>query len=62
MKVKQTSPIGELLSRKLLGLEGVPTKMQTKMIHNAITAAIAHETTLLTRIKSLENELSRIIL
>jgi len=34
-------PLGEILSRKLFGIEGVPRDEQSKMVSRAITAAKA---------------------
>lgn len=45
MNVPGTHPLAELLARKLFGIEGVPRNEQTKMVRQAIRAAVDwHET------------------
>ena len=40
MKVEKPHPLADLLARKLFGIEGVPPKEQSKMVHRAIKAAV----------------------
>ncbi len=42
ISVKPNHPIAEILGKKLLGIEGVPRKEQTKMVRNAIKAAVKY--------------------
>jgi len=39
-KVEPNHPLAEILATKLFGIEGVPTKEQTKMVASAIRAAV----------------------
>jgi len=38
--VVKTHPLAEILAKKLLGIEGVPKKEQSKMVAKAIKAAV----------------------
>lgn len=40
MKIKPTHPLGEILSKKLLGIETVPIIEQKRMLSRAIKAAV----------------------
>ncbi len=40
MSVKPNHPLAEILGKKLMGIEVVPQKEQTKMVRGAIRAAV----------------------